>query len=235
MEQGSLPKHIAIIMDGNGRWAQKRGLPRVMGHRQGIQALKRTLEEVVRLGIPFLTVYAFSTENWRRPKEEVSYLMGLIEEYMKKEIHNLERNNIKIKLLGSLDPLPQKARAAVEEALERTAKKSGTTLSVALNYGGRAELVRAARKLAQAVSAGELDLENIDEELFAAQLDSAPLPDPDLLIRTGGQMRISNFLLWQLAYTELWVTPKLWPDFTAQDLQEAIEDYRRRTRRFGKI
>jgi len=235
MEQGSLPKHIAIIMDGNGRWAQKRGLPRVMGHRQGIQALKRILEEVVRLGIPFLTVYAFSTENWQRPKEEVSYLMGLIEEYMKKEIHNLERNNIKIKLLGSLDPLPQKARAAVEEALERTAKKSGTTLSVALNYGGRAELVRAARKLAQAVSAGELDLENIDEELFAAQLDSAPLPDPDLLIRTGGQMRISNFLLWQLAYTELWVTPKLWPDFTAQDLQEAIEDYRRRTRRFGKI
>jgi undecaprenyl diphosphate synthase len=235
MEQGSLPKHIAIIMDGNGRWAQKRGLPRVMGHRQGIQALKRTLEEVVRLGIPFLTVYAFSTENWQRPKEEVSYLMGLIEEYMKKEIHNLERNNIKIKLLGSLDPLPQKARAAVEEALERTAKKSGTTLSVALNYGGRAELVRAAKKLAQAVSAGELDLENIDEELFAAQLDSAPLPDPDLLIRTGGQMRISNFLLWQLAYTELWVTPKLWPDFTAQDLQEAIEDYRRRTRRFGKI
>ncbi len=235
MEHGSLPRHIAIIMDGNGRWAKKRGLPRVLGHREGMTALHRTLEEAARLDIPFLTVYAFSTENWQRPAQEVSYLMGLIEEYMKKEIKELERNNIQVKILGSLSPLPEKAQDALRQATERTSSNTGTTLSVALNYGGRTELVMAARRLAQAVLAGELAPEEITEEIFAAQLETRQMPDPDLLIRTGGEKRISNFLLWQLAYTELYVTPKLWPEFTAADLQEAIGDYKRRTRRFGKI
>lgn len=235
LDSQSLPHHIAIIMDGNGRWAKKRGLPRSLGHREGMAALRRTLETVANLGIPFLTVYAFSTENWQRPAGEVSFLMGLIQEYMKKEIRDLERNNIRIRVLGCPDPLPGGAQKAMLEAVERTEKNSGTTLAVALNYGGRAELVHAAQKLAQDVLAGKLKPDQIDEEKLAAQLYTQQMPDPDLLIRTGGEMRISNFLLWQLAYTELWVTPKLWPDFTAEDLQEAIGDYRRRTRRFGKI
>jgi undecaprenyl diphosphate synthase len=235
LDSQNLPQHIAIIMDGNGRWAKKRGLPRTFGHRQGMAALRRTVEKVASLGIPYLTVYAFSTENWQRPESEVTYLMGLIQEYMKKEIGELERNNIRIRILGCPDPLPQGAQKAMLEAVERTENNRGTTLSVALNYGGRAELVHAAQNLAQAVLEGKLKPEEIDEEIFEEQLYTQKLPDPDLLIRTGGEMRISNFLLWQLAYTELWVTPKLWPDFKAEDLQEAIDDYRQRTRRFGKI
>ncbi len=235
MELGSLPRHIAIIMDGNGRWAQQRGLPRTFGHKEGMAALRRTVEKVVELKIPYLTVYAFSTENWQRPHGEVSFLMGLIQEYMKKEIKALERNNIRIQILGCPDSLPTGAYRAVVEAQKQTAHNTGTTLSVALNYGGRAELVVAAQKLACDVLAGELKWDQIDEEKLAAKLYTHQIPDPDLLIRTGGEMRLSNFLLWQLAYAELWITATLWPDFTAEDLQEAIEDYRQRTRRFGKI
>lgn len=231
----SLPKHIAIIMDGNGRWAKKRGLPRTAGHKQGMNALRKIVERIVELEIPYLTVYAFSTENWQRPKGEVSYLMGLIQEYMKKEIGTLEQNNIKIQVLGCADSLPPGAKEATLEAQDRTVDNDGTILSIALNYGGRAEIVEAVRSLAQEVKEGKLEPQQIDEALFTKKLDTGKIPDPDLLIRTGGELRISNFLLWQQAYTELWFTPKLWPDFKPEDLEEAINDFQQRTRRFGKV
>ncbi|MGI6468791.1 MAG: isoprenyl transferase [Syntrophomonadaceae bacterium] len=230
-----LPRHIAVIMDGNGRWAKKRLMPRTMGHRAGMSALKRVVKAMVELNIPYLTVFAFSTENWRRPSEEVDYLMNLLVEYLLKELQELHENNIKINILGDYRLLPPRCQTELEAALKKTRNNSGLTFSIALNYGARHEILTAVRKAAAAVASGKMTADTIDEAFFSSLLFTAGLPDPDLLIRTAGEMRISNFLLWQIAYTEIWVTKRLWPDFTKEDLLEAIADYKKRDRRFGGL
>ena len=230
-----LPAHVAVIMDGNGRWASQRGLPRVMGHREGVEALKRTLRLCSDWGVGALTAYAFSTENWNRPGEEVGFLMALFERVLARELEALEREQVRIRFLGDLEPLPAGLRQLIGRATSRTAANSGIHFNVCTNYGGRAELVRAARRLAQQVARGELDPARIDEELFAAQLHTAGDRDPDLLIRTSGEQRISNFLLWQLAYAELHITDVLWPDFDERALHGALLDFQGRQRRFGGV
>jgi undecaprenyl diphosphate synthase len=230
-----LPRHIAVIMDGNGRWAKKRLMPRTMGHRAGMTALKRLVESVVELNIPYLTVFAFSTENWRRPWEEVDYLMNLLVEYLLKELQELHQNNVRINILGEYQSLPPRCRIELEDALQTTGNNSGLTFSIALNYGARHEILTAVKKVAARVASGELPAEGIDEAYFSSLLFTAGLPDPDLLIRTAGEMRISNFLLWQIAYTEIWVTDRLWPEFSREDLMRAIADYQRRDRRYGGL
>lgn len=227
---GRLPAHIAIIMDGNGRWAQARGLPRTAGHRAGADAVRTVVRECRRLDIPHLTLYAFSSENWNRPKTEISALFGLLLEFLGAEVPHMEEQGIRLRVLGDLDGLPLAQRGALRHAMARTAACADMTLNLALNYGGRAELVRAARALA----AEGLAPEAITEEALAARLDTAGQPDPDLLIRTSGELRLSNFLLYQCAYSELHFTPVLWPDFGAGELAAALEDYAGRSRRFGK-
>jgi len=235
LDAARLPAHVAVIMDGNGRWARRRGLPRVMGHREGVEALKRTLRLCSDWGIGALTAYAFSTENWNRPGEEVSFLMTLFERVLARELEGLEREQVRIRFLGDLEPLPPGLRELIANATARTAANSGIHFNVCTNYGGRAELVHAARRLAEQAARGELDPARIDEELFAAQLHTAGEPDPDLLIRTSGEQRISNFLLWQLAYAELHITDVLWPDFNKAALTTALLDYQNRQRRFGGV
>jgi len=230
-----LPRHIAIIMDGNGRWAQKRALPRSMGHRAGVEALRKVVKTCSKLGIEVLTVYAFSTENWRRPKDEVSVLMKLLTEYLKKELNELHQNNVVIRAIGKIDDLPREAQHELEYAMESTLNNTGLILNLALNYGGRSEILDAVKKLCKDVLNGKQRVEEIDEECFSKALFTSGLPDPDLLIRTSGEMRLSNFLLWQLAYTEIVVVEVLWPDFGAQALLEAIKEYQKRDRRFGGI
>jgi len=230
-----LPAHVAVIMDGNGRWARRRNLPRVMGHREGVEALKRTLRLCSDWGIGALTAYAFSTENWSRPGEEVSFLMALFERVLARELEALDREQVCIRFLGDLQQLPDGLQELIANAEARTASNSGIHFNVCTNYGGRRELVRAARRLAEQVARGELDPAAIDETAFAAELHTAGECDPDLLIRTSGEHRISNFLLWQLAYAELHVTDVLWPDFDAQALTRALLDYQGRQRRFGGI
>jgi len=229
----TIPRHIAVIMDGNGRWAERRGLDRVLGHRAGIEALRATVRAAHELGVRFLTLYAFSTENWSRPKGEVDALMGLLEHYLAAELEELDRNGIRLRAIGRLDRLPEVTRVKLEEALERTRDNSEMTVVFALSYGGRTEIADAARKLARDVESGKLDPEQIDEKTFAAYLYDPELPDPDLLIRTGGEARVSNFLLWQIAYAELHVTEVMWPDFRKNDLVEAVLDYQQRERRYG--
>jgi len=229
----TIPRHIAVIMDGNGRWAERRGLGRVLGHRAGIEAVRATVRAAHELGIRFLTLYAFSTENWSRPKGEVDALMGLLEHYLAAELEELDRNGIRLRAIGRLDRLPEVTRVKLEEALERTRDNSEMTVVFALSYGGRTEIADAARKLARDVESGKLDPEQIDEKTFAAYLYDPELPDPDLLIRTGGEARVSNFLLWQIAYAELHVTEVMWPDFRKNDLVEAVLDYQQRERRYG--
>ena len=235
LQADKLPAHLAVIMDGNGRWARQRGLPRVMGHRQGVEALKRTLRLCSDWGIGALTAYAFSTENWSRPGEEVSFLMTLFEQVLARELEALQKEQVRIRFLGDLAPLPHKLQALITEATERSAANSGIHFNVCTNYGSRQELVQAARALAAQVQRGELDPEAIDESAFAAQLHTAGQPDPDLLIRTSGEQRLSNFLLWQLAYAELHVTDVLWPDFDAAALTQALVDFQGRQRRFGGV
>jgi len=230
-----LPKHIAIIMDGNGRWAKKRHLPRQAGHKAGITALKRTIEAIIELGIPVLTVYAFSTENWKRPAEEVNHLMNLLRENLHNELSDLHQNNIKLNILGDLKGLPSGLREELLEACETTAGNTGLILNIALNYGGRSEIVRAAKEIARQVKDGDVSIDEIDEATFGANLYTKGLPEPDLLIRTAGEMRISKFLLWQIAYTEICVTDVLWPDFNSDVIIEAIEDYLKRDRKFGAV
>ncbi|MCL2336355.1 MAG: isoprenyl transferase [Firmicutes bacterium] len=230
-----LPVHVAIIMDGNGRWATWRGMPRSFGHRAGVKALRRVVELCVELQIKHLTVYAFSTENWKRPLEEVNILMDLLVEYLYKEIDELCANNVKINPIGILAELPEKARTAVYAARERSGANTGMVFNVALNYGGRAELVQAIRAIVGKVSEGRLRVEDIDGEVLAAHLYTAAQPDPDLLIRPSGDYRVSNFLLWQLAYTELWLTDTMWPDFSKQELLKAFLDFQSRERRFGGL
>ena len=229
----TIPRHVAVIMDGNGRWAERRGLDRVLGHRAGIEALRATVRAAHELGVRFLTLYAFSTENWSRPKGEVDALMGLLEHYLAAELEELDRNGIRLRAIGRLDRLPEVTRVKLEEALERTRDNSEMTVVFALSYGGRTEIADAARKLARDVESGKLDPEQIDEKTFAAYLYDPELPDPDLLIRTGGEARVSNFLLWQIAYAELHVTEVMWPDFRKNDLVEAVWDYQQRERRYG--
>ena len=232
-DREGLPLHIAVIMDGNGRWAKKRGLPRVMGHRAGMKSVREVIKSCRELGIKYLTLYAFSSENWKRPKEEVETLMRFLNEYIDKELPSFIKNGIKLNFIGRMDGLPDFVRPNVEKGMEETKDCGGMTLNVALNYSGRGEIVDAAKKFASQVKAGRRGADELDEESFGGLLYTAGQPDPDLLIRTSGEMRISNFLLWQISYAELYVTPKLWPDFRKKDLMDAIGEYRKRERRFG--
>ncbi|MDS1029089.1 isoprenyl transferase [Bacillota bacterium LX-D] len=230
-----LPKHIAIIMDGNGRWAKKRGLPRSAGHRAGVESLRDIVKACSEMGISYLTVYAFSTENWKRPKEEVDILMDLLAEYLQKELINLHKKNIKINPIGELEDLPSKVKQKLEEAVNVTKQNTGLTLTIALNYGGRNEIINAVKLIGDQLLSGKLVLDDINDETFRTYLYTNSLPDPDLLIRPSGELRVSNFLLWQIAYTEFWITDIFWPDFRREHLYQAINDYNKRERRFGGL
>lgn len=230
-----LPQHIAVIMDGNGRWATNRGLPRVVGHRAGVESLKKIVQFCVEIDIPYLTVYAFSTENWKRPQEEVNTLMNLIVEYIEKELKDLHKNGVKINPIGRLEDLPSITLEHIKNAANMTMENDKLILNVALNYGGRTEITNAVKIICQKVIQGEIVAKDINEKLIEQYLYTSNQPDPDLMIRPSGEMRISNFLLWQLAYSELWVTNVLWPDFRPQHLINAIYDFQNRDRRFGGI
>jgi undecaprenyl diphosphate synthase len=236
LDLSRLPRHIAIIMDGNGRWAQKRHLPRVAGHRSGTQSARTVIETSARLHIEALTLYAFSVENWRRPKTEIEFLMQLLREYIRKEMPLLQRNNIRMRFLGRADELPDAVQRDTREATEALAKNTGMVLNIALNYGGRAEIVDAMNAILTARNGnGHHPPHPITEDDLARHLYTADLPDPDLLIRTSGEMRVSNFLLWQIAYAEIFVTETLWPDFNRARFLEALLDYQKRERRYGAI
>lgn len=232
---GGVPQHVAIIMDGNGRWAQSRNLPRVMGHRKGVESVRVIVQEAVRQHIRVLTLYAFSDENWGRPKAEVAALFSLLRSYITKEVQTLHKNNIRLQLIGDLGLLPEKTRQAVEKARLVLAENTGMVLTIALSYGARSELTRAVRLLAKQVQGGTLAPEDITPESIQANLWTAGLPDPDLFIRTSGELRLSNFLLWQIAYTELWFSPVYWPDFRESHFLEAIAAYQQRKRRYGLL
>jgi undecaprenyl diphosphate synthase len=232
---GAVPRHIAIIMDGNGRWARERALPRPLGHRAGMKAVRETVEAAIEVGVEVLTLFAFSEENWRRPAPEISALMELLEEYIAREVSELRSEGVAVHVLGDRSRLTPSAQAAVERVERETASGARLTLNLCISYSSRAEITRAARQLADEVRAGTLSPDDIDEDAISARLFTAPWGDPDLLIRTSGEHRISNFLLWQLAYTELYLTHVLWPDFSRATLFEAILDYQRRERRFGKV
>ncbi len=228
-----LPRHIAIIMDGNGRWAKRRHLPRIAGHRAGIRAVRQAVEACARLGVSYLTLYAFSAENWKRPHTEIKLLMDLLREYLRKEIAELNKQNIRLGVIGRIEELPKTVQKDLENALEKTAANTGLRLTLALNYGARAEMVDAVRTLAEKLRGnGALA---VDESAISQHLYTREMPDPDLLIRTSGELRVSNFLLWQIAYAEIWVTETLWPDFTQNDLFQAIIDYQKRERRYGGL
>jgi len=233
--RGDLPRHVAIIMDGNGRWARSRGLPRIEGHRRGVASVRRATEHCVRLGIDRLTLYCLSSENWRRPETELAFLMCLLEQYLVEERSLLMEQRVRLSMIGRRDGLPAETLAALDRTAELCSANGGMHLCLAINYGARAEIVEAARKLARQVRDGSLDPEAIDEERFAAALDTAGSPDPDLLIRTAGEMRVSNFLLWQISYAELWVTDTPWPEFEERHLDEALAAYAARERRFGGL
>jgi len=233
LDRTRLPRHVAIIMDGNGRWARGRGLPRVMGHRAGIKSVRGAAEFAREVGIEVLTLYAFSVENWKRPAAEVSTLMRLLNEYLRRELSSLMKNEIRLNVLGDFEGLPALVQRQLERVMKETQENRRMTLNLALNYGGRSEIVRAARRIAEQVKAGKLKPALLDEELFSRFLYTDGQPDPDLLIRTSGEHRISNFLLWQISYAELYLTPKFWPDFGKADFLEALKEYQRRERRFG--
>ncbi len=234
-QTGKLPRHVAIIMDGNGRWARQRGLPRVAGHKQAIKSVRDIVESCGQLGIEVLTLYTFSLENWQRPRAEVNALMGLLVNTIKEELDELTKNNVRLITIGHLEDLPQQTRESMKYGIEKTKDCTGLTLNLALSYSGRREIIDAVQVLAQKVKSGEVAISEINEDNFAHFLYTASLPDPDLLIRTSGELRISNFLLWQLAYTEIYITEVLWPDFRREHLYEAIRSYQKRERRFGKV
>jgi undecaprenyl diphosphate synthase len=229
----AMPRHIAIIMDGNGRWARRRHQPRVAGHRAGVRAVREIVESCARIGLPILTLYAFSSDNWKRPAEEIEVLMRLLRQYVSRDLDYMKRNNVRLRVIGRWRELPDKVRADVARAVKETAENTGLQVVVALNYSARAELVDAVRGLMEQVQAN--GPAPVDERTIAAHLYAADLPDPDLLIRTSGEMRLSNFLLWQVAYTEIWVTDTLWPDFSSMHLLQAILDFQRRERRYGGL
>lgn len=227
-----LPLHVAVIMDGNGRWAKERNLPRIEGHRAGSKSVREVVETSARLGIRYLTLYAFSKENWKRPRTEVNTLWRLLEEYLKREDKTLVKNRIRLQVIGQVEALPDPAQRELERVMELTKNNDRLTVIAALNYGGRAEIVDAVKKL---VSSNDHSVDNLDEDMFSNYLYTAGIPDPDLLIRTSGEVRISNFLLWQIAYAEIWISPLFWPDFKRKDLFQAVLDYQTRERRFGDI
>jgi undecaprenyl diphosphate synthase len=235
LDASRLPRHVAIIMDGNGRWAKKRHLPRVEGHRAGIASVRSTVETAARLELEVLTLYAFSVENWKRPRLEVMTLMTLLKEYLKRELPTLLQHDIRFQVIGRIGGLDPSVQRALQDALDATKNCRGMLFNVALNYSGRAEIADAARQLAEDVRSGRLNLEDVNEATLSERLYTAGFPDPDLLIRTSGELRVSNFLLWQIAYSEIHVTPVLWPDFRAKHLLEAIEDFQRRERRYGGV
>ncbi|MCC5946545.1 MAG: isoprenyl transferase [Bernardetiaceae bacterium] len=234
IDKTNIPQHIAVIMDGNGRWAKKQGLDRVFGHRNAIKAVKETTEGCIDLGIGYLTLYAFSTENWSRPKEEVNALMSLLVSTLRKEIHTLEKQGVRLSTIGDIESLPDSCQRELAEAIAQTSHNTKLQVTLALSYSGRAEITAAARMIAEQVKAGELQPEQIDQALFSCFLSTRNAPEPELLIRTSGEMRLSNFLLWQAAYSELVFLPVLWPDFRKKHLEEAILIYQKRERRFGK-
>jgi undecaprenyl diphosphate synthase len=229
----NLPEHVAVIMDGNGRWAKNKGAARIFGHRNAIEAVRQVIEGAGEIGVKFLTLYAFSTENWGRPKEEVDALMELLVNTLQKEVSRLQKNNVKLRTIGDISRLPKNCREDLKEAMEATKNNTGLTLMIALNYSGRWEILKAVNELVAKAKNGLA--EEIDEQLFSQHMETKDVPDPALLIRTSGELRISNFLLWQIAYTEIYITPKLWPDFRKEDLYEAICEYQKRERRFGKV
>jgi len=231
----NLPRHIAIIMDGNGRWAQQRKLPRIEGHRTGAESVRQIVRACGELGIDYLTLYAFSIENWDRPRTEVTALMRLLEFYLKREISELNKNNVRLAAIGRIHELPQSAQRQLEKSIEALKNNTGLTLVLALSYGGRAEIVDAMRSIAREIKTGSLDVADVDEKVISRHLYTRGIPDPDLLIRTSGEMRVSNFLLWQISYAEIYVTETLWPDFRKPQLLEALEDYSKRHRRFGRV
>ena len=231
----NIPRHIAIIMDGNGRWAKQRGKARIEGNRAGAESVRAIVRACGELGVEYLTVYAFSIENWNRPKLEVSALMHLLEFYLKQEIPELDKNNVRLAAIGRLHELPGSAQKQLAKSIEALSKNTGLTLILSLSYGGRAEIVDAVRAIAREIKAGRLDVADIDEKMIARNLYTSAIPDPDLLVRTSGEMRVSNFLLWQISYAEIYVTETLWPDFRKPELVKAIEDYGKRHRRFGLV
>lgn len=233
IDPGRLPAHIAIIMDGNGRWAKKRFLPRVAGHEAGAKAVDRVVTYCCQIGVKALTLYSFSSENWKRPKIEVSALMRMLKRYVDKELARMVERGIKFNVIGDMDALPAPAKKAVLAAMEKTSAMTGMTLTLALSYGSRDEISRAVKKIAQDAKDGLISPDDISEDTISAKLDTHGLPDPDLLIRSGGDIRLSNFLMWQSAYTELYFTDRLWPDFTGKDIQDAVISFQKRERRFG--
>ncbi|MEM8677177.1 MAG: isoprenyl transferase [Cyanobacteria bacterium P01_G01_bin.67] len=235
INRANLPQHVAVIMDGNGRWAKQRGLPRIEGHRRGATALKEMLRFCKDLGIKTLTAYAFSTENWSRPIGEVNFLMTLFEQLLRKELKEMEEEEVCINFIGDLNPLPQSLQQEMQRSMERTRENQGVFFNVAINYGSRKEMIQACRAIAHKVQQGELAANAIDEADITQHLYTAASPDPDLLIRTSGEMRLSNFLLWQLAYTEIYVTDTLWPDFNNQQFEQALRTFQQRDRRFGQV
>lgn len=230
-----LPRHIAIIMDGNGRWAQRRGMPRIEGHRRGVRSVRAVVEECCRLGIEQLTLYCLSIENWKRPKRELDQLMWLLERYLIDERPTIMKQNVRLKVIGRREGLPPRVIREMDESLRQSEQNTGTTLCLAINYGGRTEIVDAVRSLAERVRRGELAPEDIDEQAISDEIYTANMPEPDLLIRTAGEMRVSNFLLWQISYAEIWVTDICWPEFDIHNLHQAILAYAQRERRFGGL
>lgn len=231
----SVPRHIAVILDGNGRWAKKKGMPRNYGHAQGSKNVEDMCEIVYNRGIEYFTVYAFSTENWSRPDDEVTALMKLLRDYMKNCIKRANKNNMKVRVIGDKTGLAEDLRESIAQLEEATKDNNGLKFTIAINYGSRDEIARAVRQIGEDIRAGRMEPQEITEELIASRLDTAGMPDPDLMIRTSGEQRISNFLLWQLAYTEFYFTPAYWPDFDKEELEKAIEAYENRDRRYGKI
>ncbi|HDK25793.1 MAG TPA: isoprenyl transferase [Candidatus Atribacteria bacterium] len=232
-DKNKLPKHLAIIMDGNGRWAEKKGLPRSAGHREGAKTVRRVITSCLNFNIPILTLFAFSTENWKRPKNEINYLIKLFERVLNKEKENFIKNNIKINFIGRLNELPNSLNETMNELSKSTRKNNKLILNIAINYGGRAEIVDAFKSIALKIVENKIDIKEINENIIKNNLYTHNLPDPDLLIRTAGEMRISNFMIWQVAYTEFWVTPIFWPDFSENNLVEAIINFQKRVRKYG--
>lgn len=229
------PRHIAVIMDGNGRWAQRQGLPRIEGHRHGVASVRRTLEECVALGIEQLTLYCLSSENWKRPEHELNFLMHLLQQYMIEERASLLKNNVRLSVIGRRQGIPEHVLADMDRTIEMSSKNTGCRLCLAINYGGRGEITDAVRRIAEEVRDGRMTLEEIDEQAVSDRLYTAGMPDPDLMIRTAGEMRISNYLLWQISYAEVWVTDVCWPDFDVEHLHQAVRDFASRERRFGGL
>lgn len=235
IDKTNIPPHIAVIMDGNGRWAKERNLPRTMGHRAGMDTIRKIVKESSKLGVRYLTLYAFSTENWKRPEDEVTALMKLVVEFIGKEINELHKNEVVFNVIGDISKLPQVCQESIFSAKEKTKNNKGLTLNIALNYGGRDEIVSGVKKIAQEILDNNIKVEDIDEKVISNHLYTSGMPDPDIVIRPSGELRLSNYLLWQSAYSEFWFSNINWPDFTERDLHKAISDYQNRNRRFGGV